>query len=61
MVALMIEAVSGEVVLVTYVVDAVFQHCWNDPPDPQFGGYYRVLFRLLDVNHLENYTLNINR
>lgn len=45
----------------TYVVDAVFQHCWNDPPDPQFGGYYRVLFRLLDVNHLENYTLNINR
>ena len=44
----------------TYVHDNGFQHCWNDPIDPHFSGYYQVCYRLLDVNNREDYTLNLS-
>ena len=43
----------------TYVVDRVFRQCWNEPSvDPQFGQFYEVGFRLLDINS-SDYTQNL--
>jgi uncharacterized membrane protein len=45
--------------LCTLVTDGVFEHCWNHAT--RDGRNYQVCFRLLDINHRENYTLHLSR